>query len=85
MGQAVAMKLIGGVIERAREVEAEAIVVACPMCHANLDMRQVASEKIPILYFTELIGLALGIAGAASWFKKHMVSPMDLLKKKDLI
>lgn len=47
---------------------ANVIAVACPMCHTNLDMRQrvIAREnpghkKIPVLYLTELIGLALGM------------------------
>jgi heterodisulfide reductase subunit B len=81
----IAMKLLGGVIERAREVEADAIVVACPMCHANLDMRQSGSDPIPVLYFTELIGLALGLPEAEGWFRKHMVNPLNLLKGKKLL
>jgi len=47
---------------------ANVIVVACPMCHTNLDMRQKAMKRIyedyteiPVLYITELIGLALGM------------------------
>lgn len=47
---------------------ANVIVVACPMCHTNLDMRQKAMKRIyedyreiPILYLTEILGLALGI------------------------
>ncbi|MCX6159957.1 MAG: CoB--CoM heterodisulfide reductase iron-sulfur subunit B family protein [Ignavibacteriae bacterium] len=47
---------------------ANVMVVACPMCHTNLDMRQKAIKKeypehkeIPVLYLTELIGLALGM------------------------
>lgn len=81
----VAMNLLGGVIEKAREVGADGIVVACPMCHANLDMRQSGSDKMPVLYFTELIGLALGIPEAGAWFKKHMVSPIKLLQARNLI
>ncbi len=81
----VAMNLLGGVIEKAREVEADGIVVACPMCHANLDMRQSGPDKMPVLYFTELIGLALGISEAGAWFKKHMVSPIKLLQSRNLI
>lgn len=83
--EAIAMKMLGDVLEKAREVEAEAIVVACPMCHANLDMRQSGGSKIPILYFTELLGLALGIPGADVWFKKHLVSPLNVLKAHGLI
>ena len=46
---------------------ANVIVVACPMCHSNLDMRQknIKSKfsdfkEIPVLYLSEIIGLALG-------------------------
>jgi heterodisulfide reductase subunit B len=81
----IALKLLGGVIERAREVEADAIVVACPMCHANLDMRQKGPDPMPVLYFTELIGLAMGIPGAEGWFRKHLVNPLNLLKGKKLL
>ena len=81
----IALKLLGGVIERAREVEADAIVVACPMCHANLDMRQKGPGPMPILYFTELIGLALGLSEAEGWFRKHLVNPLTLLKERKLL
>ncbi len=81
----IAMKLLGEVIEDAREVDAEAIVVACPMCHANLDMRQSGKNRLPILYFTELIGLALDIEESSTWFKKHMVDAIPLLRKHGLI
>jgi heterodisulfide reductase subunit B len=48
-------------------------------------MRQSGKNKVPILYFTELIGLAMGIPEAVSWFKKHMVSPLKLLQSYNLI
>ncbi|MBK8983462.1 MAG: CoB--CoM heterodisulfide reductase iron-sulfur subunit B family protein [Ignavibacteria bacterium] len=47
---------------------ANVMVVACPMCHTNLDMRQRAMKRkypdhkeFPVLYLTELIGLSLGM------------------------
>jgi len=53
----------------AREAGAECIAVACPLCQANLDLRQEDAKKahgdipgMPILYVTQLMGLALGIA-----------------------
>jgi heterodisulfide reductase subunit B len=51
----------------ARESGAHAIVVACPLCQSNLDMRQPDIEKksgityrIPVLYITQLMALAFG-------------------------
>ncbi len=60
---------------------AEMIVVACPMCHANLDMRRkdinrAAGEKlsIPVLYITQYVGLALGIDRRSLGLQRHVVS-----------
>lgn len=56
------------ILEDARDHGANVMVVACPMCHTNLDMRQRAMKRtypdhreFPVLYLTELIGLALGM------------------------
>jgi heterodisulfide reductase subunit B len=60
---------------------AEAIIVACPMCHSNLDMRRKEIEKysgrkfdIPVLYITQAIGLALGISPRKLGLQRHFVS-----------
>ncbi|HEY50395.1 MAG TPA: heterodisulfide reductase subunit B [Dehalococcoidia bacterium] len=77
----MARRMVGELVEMARRAGAEAMVAACPLCHANLEMRQGGANgnKMPVFYFTELIGLALGIAEAGSWFKKHLISPSGLL------
>ena len=74
----IAINLVEGIVKVAREVEAEGIVTACPLCQANLDTRQEA-EPLPIFYLTELIGLAMGSPKAGSWFGKHIASPLKLL------
>jgi heterodisulfide reductase subunit B len=80
----VVTKLVAGIGDAAREVGAEAIVTACGLCHANLETRQVGGNPLPVFYFTELIGLALGL-GSEPWFKKHLVSPFGLLKRHGLL
>jgi heterodisulfide reductase subunit B len=77
----IVYKLTGEILEEAKAVGANAIAVACPLCHANLDMRQAEIEeksgreyKIPIFYFTQLMGLALGIPAADLAIGKHLVS-----------
>jgi len=67
---------------------ADVIVVACPMCHSNLDMRQLAiidqdkgRSQIPVLYLTELIGLAMGIEPAALGINSHYIDVKPLLSK----
>jgi heterodisulfide reductase subunit B len=85
----VVVDLCQPIFEAALEVGADAIVVACPMCHANLDTRQTEiGEKmgltlnIPILYFTQVIGYALGMKNAELGLKKHLVNPLPLMLEK---
>ncbi len=82
----IVVRLVGELAEMARGVGAEAIVAACPLCQMNLDGRQDFSrDPLPVFYFTELVGLALGDAGTKNWFKKHLVSPMKLLQSHGLL
>lgn len=72
--------------ESAIEAGAEAIVVACPMCHANLDTRQEAiAEKLgrslnmPVLYFSQVLGYAFGLSEQKLGLKRHIVDPLPLM------
>ena len=78
-----------GLMEAALAAGAEAIVVACPMCHANLDTRQeeIAARlerplAMPILYFSQLIGYALGLGAKELGLKRHIVDPLPLMLAK---
>jgi heterodisulfide reductase subunit B2 len=84
--------LVQRLYEKALEAGAEAIVVACQMCQANLDMPQAKISEIfrkqynlPIYYFTELIGVAWSVPEASTWLSRHLVNPEPLLKQKGLI
>jgi heterodisulfide reductase subunit B len=82
----IVLKLSSGLIEHAREAGAEAIVVACPLCHMNLDARQFQmklTEPLPVLYFTQLLALALGLPEQAA-LNKNLVDPRPLLNAKGL-
>ncbi|MGC9260081.1 MAG: CoB--CoM heterodisulfide reductase iron-sulfur subunit B family protein [Phycisphaerae bacterium] len=61
----------------ARESGADLVVLACPMCHSNLDMRQAefvgAAPPMPVLYLTQLIGLALGLPEESLGMDRHFV------------
>jgi len=88
----IVRRLIRKLFDKALEAGAEAIAVACPLCQSNLDTRQeeISSEAgkkydLPILYFTELIGLSLGHPDAGKWWKRHFVDPTKLLASKGLI
>jgi heterodisulfide reductase subunit B len=73
-------RLSGKIIGDATDRGAEAMIVVCPMCHSNLDMRRDAinsflGEKIdiPVLYITQAIGLAVGIDRKALALQRHFV------------
>ncbi|MDP3150734.1 MAG: CoB--CoM heterodisulfide reductase iron-sulfur subunit B family protein [Ignavibacteria bacterium] len=72
------------IIDDAKLHGADIIVVACPMCHSNLDMRQRAMknhQEMPILYLTEFIGLALGIQPKELGIDLHFISSDSMLEK----
>jgi len=78
--------------ERALQAGAECFVVSCQMCQANLDLSQERISRkfgkdyyLPVFYFTELMGLALGHPQAPHWLSKHLVDPLPLLKGKGII
>jgi heterodisulfide reductase subunit B2 len=88
----ILQKLVGNLYDKALEAGAECMATCCPLCQVNLDMYQKEISKkfnkqynIPIFYFTELIGLAIGEKNAPKWFKRHLTSPMRLLKGKNLL
>jgi heterodisulfide reductase subunit B len=84
----IVLKLSGNLIQHAREAGAEAIVVACPLCHTNLDARQFQmklEDAMPVLYFTQLMALALGLPAKAAALQKNMVDPRPLMQNKGYI
>ena len=71
------------ILKNAKEVGADAIAVACPLCHANLDTRQLdinakynTDYNIPIYYFTQLMGLAYGYSPKEMGVNKHLTPAM---------
>ena len=84
----IVLKLSRDILEAAKSVGADAIAVACPMCQANLDTRQEEIEEkyqttyhLPILYFTQLMGLAFDILEEKLLLKSHLVDTEDVLEK----
>jgi len=83
----IVLKLSGDLLNHAREAGADVVVVACPLCHTNLDARQFQmglEESLPVLYFTQLMALALGLPHKAA-LDKNLVDPRPLLKRKGLL
>ncbi|MCL6636186.1 MAG: CoB--CoM heterodisulfide reductase iron-sulfur subunit B family protein [Peptococcaceae bacterium] len=71
--------LVGALLDMAEEAGAHALVTSCPLCRANLEMRRQEKHRMPVFYFTELMGHAFGLPGSHAWFQKHLVDPEPLL------
>ena len=88
----VVLELTKKILTDAEAVEADVIAVGCPLCHANLDGRQPQINErfstdfnIPIMYFTELMGLAFGVKPKELGLFKHLTEVDDFLKERALI
>jgi len=88
----IVKKLSGRLLSMAKEAEADCLVTGCPMCQPNLDTRQEELEKetgetynLPIFYFPELMGLALGHEDVLKWLGRHITDPVKGLQAKGLI
>lgn len=86
----IVLRLTNEILKAARFADADCIVVACPLCFANLDMRQsqIASKygvnySLPVLFISELMGIAMGMGYKELGIDKHIVSAKDLLKGKE--
>ena len=86
--QSLALSLMSKLLDKAVDNGAECVVTPCPLCQMNLDVYQsmvsVYSKfktdyDLPILFVTQLIGLALGIAPKSLGLNTNIVSPSRLL------
>ena len=73
-------------LQSAAENGAQCLVTACPLCQTNLDAYQSrvnarfkTSYKLPVLFITQLIGLALGIEAKSLGMNTNIVSPREVL------
>lgn len=79
-------KMVNRLLAMAAEAGAQALVTACPLCQMNLEVRRGDSNNnLPVYFFTELIGVALGLPDCENWLSKHIVDPRPLLKSLSLI
>jgi len=80
------------ILSSALRRKAEAIALSCPLCDFNLDQTQKELMQthskfkgIPILYFTQLLALALGLDPEVCRFELNYVDPRPLLESKELL
>ena len=82
----IVIDLVRDLVKMARDVGADAMVAACPLCNMNVDGRQkLTGDAMPVFYFTELMGLAMDLPGTNKWWGKHIISPRKLLNSYNLI
>jgi heterodisulfide reductase subunit B len=80
-----ALSMVRNLLQSALDKGADVIATACPMCQVNLECYQQAVNQefgtnysVPILYFTQLLGLALGIPKKKLGIGKELVSAMPV-------
>ncbi len=84
-------KLVLNLLETAEACGADVIATECPTCHTGLEMHQVRAEKVlgrkthvKIMYFTQLLGLALGLSPGKVGVTENFSDSRDLIKEKGL-
>jgi heterodisulfide reductase subunit B len=75
------LELAHKILSNAAAHGANCVVVACPMCHVNLDMKQAAVEQhygtklnLVVYYLSDLVGLALGLSAEQLGINRHFVT-----------
>ena len=84
-------KLVLNILRAAEAAGADVIATECPTCHSGLEMHQVRAEtvlgektRVRILYFTQLLGVALGVAPRKLGVHENVSDGLALLKEKGI-
>jgi len=85
-------QLVLNLLQAAEDSGAEVIATECPTCHSGLEMHQVRAEKtfgiktnVKIIYFTQLLGLAMGLSPRKLGIHENISDSIDFLKQKSVI
>jgi heterodisulfide reductase subunit B2 len=85
-------QLVLNLLQAAEDCGAEVIATECPTCHSGLEMHQVRAEtefgiktRVKILYFTQLLGLALGMSARKLGIHENVSDSLDLLHEKGIV
>ena len=84
-----AFELIRRLLESAVERGADMILTMCPMCQLNLDAYQGptanyfhTSFNMPIVFFTQMLGIAFGLEPKQLGFGKEIVAAEPMIRAK---
>jgi len=82
----IMLKLSRDILVSAKNAGANCLITACPLCHLNLDAKQKDIESyfgvkinLPVLHFTQLIGLAFGLEPSKLGLQRNCVSPKTII------
>jgi len=85
-------QLVLNLLQAAEESGADVIATECPTCHSGLEMHQVRAEtqfgiktRVKILYFTQLLGLALGLSARKLAIHENVSDSLDFLHEKGVV
>ena len=86
--EALALDLTHKLLESASSNGAECLVTVCPLCQTNLDAYQSrvnrkfkTNYKLPVLFFTQLMGIAFGLDGKTLGLNKNIVSSNEVMER----
>jgi heterodisulfide reductase subunit B len=87
----ISTKLVLNILRAAEAAGADVIATECPTCHSGLEMHQVRAEKVlgektsvKMLYFTQLLGLALGLSPRKVGVHENVSDSRGLLEAKGI-
>ena len=85
-------QLVLNLLQAAEDAGAEVIATECPTCHSGLEMHQVRAETefgiktdVKIIYFTQLLGLAMGLSARKLGIHENVSDSLDFLNAKGVL
>jgi heterodisulfide reductase subunit B len=85
-------RLVLNILRAAEAAGADVIATECPTCHSGLEMHQVRAEKVlgqktsvKMLYFTQLLGIALGVSPRKLGVHENVSDGIAVLKEKQIL
>jgi heterodisulfide reductase subunit B len=85
-------QLVLNILQAAEDSGAEVVATECPTCHSGLEMHQVRAETefgiktgVKVLYFTQLLGLALGLSPRKLGIHENVSDSIGFLKGRGVL
>lgn len=83
----ISLSLVREKLSHIKSAGAEALITICPSCHIMYDANQIRVERmfketydVPVLHYTQLLGLAMGIPAEELGFDELRVNPYKIVK-----